>query len=620
MSVTWFDGVTITVEVGFASAPSVSVAATTWTDISAYVVSIDTGTGRDTEVDTFTAGTATFVLKNSDRRFDPDHVSGPYYGNLKPMRRIRLRVAYSGTTFDEWSGFVDGWPQTYDLGNTYAEVALQATDGTKVLSRMRLPESFYSYQYANQAFGPDVWYRLGETEGTIAYDSTGNGNHGTYTNGATFGATSGLLVGSDDGAIAFDGIATVIAPPIADFPCSVECWVQVDDGAVSSSLFDQRYIDFFGSRYCVIDVVGGVVQVVLSDFGNSCLSNSNIDIGDSQPHHVAVTFINGISAPQIYVDGVQSYTSQVVTGTSRWPTAAFSSFGDGDGITIDEWALYRGFTVDPADAVDHYNWGHAPAIGDTAGARVGDVLDIVGWPAADRDIAVGGSTLTYADFGGGSPVFPFLQDIESSEQGQLYFDGAGKLVFRARTWRSTDVTATVTNATFNDTGGLPYRSLEYDWSERLMTNSITAKRTGGATVTASDATSIADYYEITSTVDGLQLEDDIQVRDLVTYRLSRYKDPSLRVEPFEIRPRARPSSLFPQVLGRKIGERITAQRLPQKVGATITQDCFIEGIRHSITCDGDWTTTWLLSPTSGWQSLVLNSTTQGKLNVNRLSF
>ena len=44
------------------------------------------------------------------------------------------------------------------------------------------------------------WWKFDETSGTVAYDSSGNGNHGTLTNGPTW--TDGKI----GGAINFDGI------------------------------------------------------------------------------------------------------------------------------------------------------------------------------------------------------------------------------------------------------------------------------------------------------------------------------------------------------------------------------------------------------------------------------
>ncbi len=44
------------------------------------------------------------------------------------------------------------------------------------------------------------WWKFDETNGTVAYDSSGNGNDGNFTNGPTW--TTGKI----GGALSFDGV------------------------------------------------------------------------------------------------------------------------------------------------------------------------------------------------------------------------------------------------------------------------------------------------------------------------------------------------------------------------------------------------------------------------------
>jgi hypothetical protein len=160
VTITWRDAVSLTVEVGFASNPSVDVATTTWTDVSTYVRSISTRRGRNDELGTFSAGTMSVVLDNRDRRFDPNYTSSPYSPNVVPMRRIRLKATYNAVTYAVWSGFVDDWPQEYDIGGHEATVTVNCTDGFKVLSLLKASESVYAYQLPFDT--PVAWWRLGE--------------------------------------------------------------------------------------------------------------------------------------------------------------------------------------------------------------------------------------------------------------------------------------------------------------------------------------------------------------------------------------------------------------------------------------------------------------------------
>ena len=64
-------------------------------------------TGRAFELDPFQPGRMTLRLDNSDRRFDPLHASGPYFGKLLPRKRTRLQAdwgAYLNLTGASTSG------------------------------------------------------------------------------------------------------------------------------------------------------------------------------------------------------------------------------------------------------------------------------------------------------------------------------------------------------------------------------------------------------------------------------------------------------------------------------------------------------------------------------------
>ncbi len=108
MPVSWFDSISWTVEIemdllggavawydaGLASTPTTTTKA--WVDVSSQVVDFQTRRGRSDELDEYAAGTARVRLLNRDRRFDPTYTLGPYYGSLKPRRRIRIRCTYMG--------------------------------------------------------------------------------------------------------------------------------------------------------------------------------------------------------------------------------------------------------------------------------------------------------------------------------------------------------------------------------------------------------------------------------------------------------------------------------------------------------------------------------------------
>lgn len=90
--------------------------------------------GRSSELDEFQTGSASFVLDNRDRLFDPSYTAGTYYGNLKVLRRFRIRVLYNSVTYNVFNGFITGWPQNYTVANKEATVPVDLVDGFGLLA------------------------------------------------------------------------------------------------------------------------------------------------------------------------------------------------------------------------------------------------------------------------------------------------------------------------------------------------------------------------------------------------------------------------------------------------------------------------------------------------------
>ena len=95
-----------------------------------------------------------------------------------------------------------------------------------------------------------------------------------------------------------------------------------------------------------------------------------------------------------------------------------------------------------------------------------------------------------------------------------------------------------------------------------------------------------------------------------------------RFESLTIDPLADPVNLWPQVLGREIGDRIQVWTRPAGVGSPVTKDCFIAGIAHTWdSVSSAWSTTWTLADASKYGSfLTLDNPTLGKLDANALAF
>lgn len=119
------------VEVAFTTDPTSEIPI--WTDVTQYVVQMNIRRGRQRELDVIEPGTASFTLDNDDRRFDPLNTASPYYPNIKPVKRIRVRAIWNSQIYNVFSGYAAGWPQEYP-GKHRTTVSLDAVDATGFLS------------------------------------------------------------------------------------------------------------------------------------------------------------------------------------------------------------------------------------------------------------------------------------------------------------------------------------------------------------------------------------------------------------------------------------------------------------------------------------------------------
>lgn len=248
--------------------------------------------------------------------------------------------------------------------------------------------------YASEvaADSPVLWWRLGESSGTVANDSSAGGTFdGTYNGGPTLGATS-LLATDSDTAVSLDGVndyvsysGTVIASSSA---VSVEMWFKMSTPAAVSYLFQVRNATIT-SEFRVSMETTGALSVVANPTGTNSASftTAATTFGDNQPHHLVLTYNDAGDTATLYVDGT-SVGSGTVLGTSK--LVEVTSVGAGaqaNGNTrmagvIDEFAIYS-TALSSTRVSDHY----AAGVGSPANEVVldADMPSVVG--AFDLDVS-----------------------------------------------------------------------------------------------------------------------------------------------------------------------------------------------------------------------------------------
>jgi hypothetical protein len=574
-------------------------------------VSLRVNRGRQRALERFSAGRATITLSNDDRALDPTYTASPYYPNVVPMRRIRVRATYAAVTYDVFNGYVDDWAQVYAPPQDAACV-IQATDAFKVLQNAELLSSVFAEEV--QADNPTYWWRMGDpSDSTVAIEQVGGVYHLQPVGSPLFGAAS-LVEYDPEGSVQFPSILGGLQRvfPEGTFPFgaagTVE-WLYRVDGTDGGNPPILNMATLPGGTVSGIQTnlnsgSGGLTVVLVNNIGTlHNVITAGVDLGDGNVHHVAITWAAGQNI-KIYVDGVDRtdaavpFAGTLANTTDKWlvgvnavdyPPYVFS----GAVTTFDEVAAYT-TQLAAARATAHATALTAPWAGETTGTRVGHILDVTPWPAADRNIDPGLSTLQPTVLGGN--VLSMLQKVEETEQGALFVDTAGRVRFVGRNSLLT-APYTTSQGTFGDAGSeLEFADLSYVYDDQLIYNDVQVSRQDGITQVVGDATSQARYLRRSKVFDGMLYSTDAEARDLASWFLTHYKDPVLRATNLRLEPSAgNETTHFPHALGRELLDRVTVRRRPQNLGAAIDQQTLIEGISHDVTAV-EWVTTWNLSP------------------------
>lgn len=146
--------------------------------------------------------------------------------------------------------------------------------------------------------------------------------------------------------------------------------------------------------------------------------------------------------------------------------------------------------------------------GQTTAQRITSLLDAGDWPGGMRDISTTASTTVQADDGSSRSLLSACQTIEATDCGAFYIDQRGYAKFMSRT--DVIVAAGGTVTAFSDDpadAAITYQQASFDISDYQMINKCTVTRTGGTAQTATDSTSILDYFEHSRVRTGIMQSD-----------------------------------------------------------------------------------------------------------------
>lgn len=605
----WIDSsVTITTEVAFGSDPWAT--SPSWTDVSDYVRNIETFRGTTSEDLVIGPGSLRITFANADRRFDPDYAPGAYFGDLVPMKRVRVTATRAAVTFTVFLGWITGWQQDWRVGDGVAYA--DAVDGAYFTQNETLAGSAYEGEvFADspihywRAVDAGIW---DDIAGEVAVgEPVGSGGEvPDEVTGYSYAATTAPI----GDAFAMFGSSAYSLSYASAQPLALDAWVTLTEAAsaTNSPIVTVDATPSGGNRSHIaigISSTGAEGDPYYWSFGYSnptanryLAQTRSTTMPTVGTHHLAVTADS--TNLYLYLNGQLINTTALTVGT----TAATSTptglrvANASAAVGLNAIAAYS--AAPSASRIQSHHLAGITAYGhpynEEGGLRMERVLDEVEFPSNLRDIATGG-TVQGPYLPAGNTAMDYIYTILASEHGLVFWSVDGKFTFRDRHWQW--ITADTDGVVFSDDAAAG--SVGYDNGSpnsgtiATVRNIVTVSYSDVGAITRRDATSITAYGPSREFVDAPTLRNGTDASNLASYVLRAKKDPQRTIPRLTVKLRNDMATYFAKVLGLELGEVVTVERTPMGVGSQIVQRMQVLGIAHVITPD-NWVTEFYMSP------------------------
>jgi len=166
--------------------------------------------------------------------------------------------------------------------------------------------------------------------------------------------------------------------------------------------------------------------------------------------------------------------------------------------------------------------------GDLAGTRINQILDQIDWPASQRDIDAGLTTMQ-ADPGTNRTALQALTTVTTSEYGAIYIDASNNFVFQDRAVTVSSIGATPTLFADNGTG-IVYFDASWILNDVLIFNKATITRIGGTAQIAFNQASIDKYFLHSYFLDNLLMQTDAVALDYAQAYVASRAETTIRCD------------------------------------------------------------------------------------------
>ncbi len=230
-----------------------------------------------------------------------------------------------------------------------------------------------------------------------------------------------------------------------------------------------------------------------------------------------------------------------------------------------------------------------------SGERINMILDDIGWPASERNVAAGRSYVAELDLQGSETnALAEMQNASASEFGTLFADRAGIVIFRDRYFRLTNVTAGVTLGDGGrGTGELPYTDLKPNFHTERIFNHAVVSLPDWEPGESENLTSQTRYFRHSLAIDT-NLADPDDADSAAQFYVRRYAEPFVTIDSVSFEPRMDPA-LWAVALQFDPDHLVRILHRPPGGGPAIDVTHFTEGVTHEVH-KLDWRTSLTMSP------------------------
>jgi hypothetical protein len=335
--------------------------------------------------------------------------------------------------------------------------------------------------------------------------------------------------------------------------------------------------------------------------------------GDFNPQNPASPYYN-LLTPMKKVQITATYGSVTYPIFAGFITSYVTTYpDDGEGVAITTIQAVDAFRLAQLAQISTVAGTSA---GQLSGARVDDILDQISWPASQRDIDAGLTTLQ-ADPGTNRTALQALFTVANSEYGAIYVSADNNFVFQDRGVTAGSIGGTPT--VFADDGsGITYFDATWILNDVLVFNKATITRVGGSPQVALNQASIDKYFLHSYFLDNLLMESDAVALDYAKAYVASRQETSIRVDAIVL-DLYTPSynSGIVAALDLDFFDPITV-KTTQPGGSLLEKTLQIFGVRMNITPNSWKTTFTTLEPVI--DGFIIGNVNYGVLDQNVLSY